>query len=201
MDQHNCFYFIRHGETDWNIEERFQGRSDIALNETGVWQARRAALVLQHCPIQIIVSSPMFRARDTAQIIATALNLPVEIDPGLVECDFGSLEGCVIHDVMQHFGISERQQIKDILPADGEQWPDLCGRSRLLLETWLGQDTTQTVLFVGDDLILQSISEQLCGHWCDAQHCVPQCFTSLARGWNIQAVSGSDTEPLTREGS
>ena len=64
------FLCIRHGTTDWNRQRRFQGRTDIPLNDEGIAQAHAAARRLQDVPIDIIVSSPLIRALRTAEIIA-----------------------------------------------------------------------------------------------------------------------------------
>jgi uncharacterized phosphatase len=88
------FAFIRHGQTDWNRDDRLQGSTDIPLNETGRAQAHEAAELLQGERFEVIVSSPLVRARETAQIIADDLN--IELGPSyieLVERDYGALEG------------------------------------------------------------------------------------------------------------
>ncbi|MBR0682020.1 histidine phosphatase family protein [Roseomonas eburnea] len=87
------FWFLRHGETDWNAEGRSQGRTDIPLNTVGLAQARRAAMAMVDQGIVTIVASPLSRALKTAEIVAEALNLPVATDPGLMEVAFGTEEG------------------------------------------------------------------------------------------------------------
>lgn len=87
------FWFLRHGETDWNAEGRSQGRTDIPLNTVGLAQARRAALALVDRGIVTIVASPLTRALHTAEIVAEALNLPVSTDADLQEVAFGTEEG------------------------------------------------------------------------------------------------------------
>jgi probable phosphoglycerate mutase len=87
------FWFLRHGETDWNAEGRSQGRTDIPLNGVGIAQARRAALALVDRGIATIVASPLRRALHTAEIVAEALNLSVATDPDLQEVAFGAEEG------------------------------------------------------------------------------------------------------------
>ncbi|MCO6419925.1 histidine phosphatase family protein [Siccirubricoccus sp. KC 17139] len=88
------FWFLRHGETDWNAQGLSQGTTDIPLNSVGLAQAERAAKTLLGLgPIATIVSSPLVRARVTAEIAAKALGLPVAIDPGLREVEFGEQEG------------------------------------------------------------------------------------------------------------
>ncbi|MBD7996468.1 histidine phosphatase family protein [Arthrobacter sp. Sa2CUA1] len=84
----------RHGETDWNQERRLQGRTDNPLNGVGRAQARRAGRLLAAEPWDVVVSSPLLRAVQTAQIVADAAGLqPAGTLPGLIERDYGSAEG------------------------------------------------------------------------------------------------------------
>lgn len=87
------FWFLRHGETDWNARGLSQGNVDIPLNDTGLAQARSAALLLRGRKIGAIVASPLGRARVTAEYAAKEIGLPVEIDEGLREVSFGVQEG------------------------------------------------------------------------------------------------------------
>jgi uncharacterized phosphatase len=85
---------IRHGQTDWNREGLLQGSTDIPLNDTGRRQAEDALGTLRSMPWDVVLSSPLSRARETAAIIAAGLG--VELGPAipeLVERDYGSLEG------------------------------------------------------------------------------------------------------------
>jgi probable phosphoglycerate mutase len=87
------FWFLRHGETDWNAQGLSQGRSDIPLNAVGLAQARRAARTLVPIGIATILASPLARARVTAEIVAEVLRLPIATDADLREVDFGAAEG------------------------------------------------------------------------------------------------------------
>jgi probable phosphoglycerate mutase len=89
-----AFWFLRHGETDWNAEGRSQGNVDIPLNANGLAQAHRAAALLRHRGIVSIVASPLSRALDTAHIVAAAIGVAdVAVDEGLREAAFGDHEG------------------------------------------------------------------------------------------------------------
>ena len=88
-----AFWFLRHGETDWNAQGISQGNVDIPLNAVGLAQARAAAPLLRNRGIATIVASPLSRARVTAEIVAETLALPVRIDAGLREVGFGVQEG------------------------------------------------------------------------------------------------------------
>ncbi|MBS0559663.1 MAG: histidine phosphatase family protein [Proteobacteria bacterium] len=88
-----AFWFLRHGETAWNALNLSQGRVENPLNEAGIAQAHAAAALLRNRGITSIVSSPMQRARVTAEIVGTALGLPVSFDIDLQEVSFGVQEG------------------------------------------------------------------------------------------------------------
>ena len=83
----------RHGETDWNLERRWQGHSDRPLNDTGREQAETLAAELADEPIDAVYSSDLVRAHETARIVADRLGLDVVTVPGLRERRFGSWEG------------------------------------------------------------------------------------------------------------
>ncbi len=87
------FYFLRHGETHFNRERRFQGQTDAPLSPLGFEQAAAAAGVLAGEPIKRIVSSSLSRAFDTAEAVAARLGLAVEADPLLMECHLGVHQG------------------------------------------------------------------------------------------------------------
>ncbi len=87
------FYYLRHGETDWNKERRMQGATDVRLNAAGITQAHRAKEALRGCPIETICCSPLSRAHDTALIVNEVLRAPIVVIDDLRECSFGSLEG------------------------------------------------------------------------------------------------------------
>jgi broad specificity phosphatase PhoE len=88
------FFLVRHGETDWNLAGRIQGATDIPLNDTGRDQARATGIKMQGRKWDVIVSSPLSRAFETASIIASLIGLPepTPID-GLVERNYGEAEG------------------------------------------------------------------------------------------------------------
>jgi len=88
-----AFWYLRHGETDWNARNVSQGAVDTPLNETGLAQARTAAEVLRSRGIRSIVSSPLSRARSTAEIVGGVLGLPLEFEDELREVAFGGQEG------------------------------------------------------------------------------------------------------------
>lgn len=86
-------YVVRHGETDWNKFHKVMGRVDIPLNETGKDQARITSEKLKDYKIDLIISSPLKRAKETANIINETKNIEIKYDDRLKERDFGEFEG------------------------------------------------------------------------------------------------------------
>jgi probable phosphoglycerate mutase len=93
MDILKDFYFLRHGETDWNREHRAMGQQDIPLNSNGIQQAIEAAGILKNEKILTICHSPLLRAQRTAEIIADRLKCSLVEVPELRECSWGKQEG------------------------------------------------------------------------------------------------------------
>jgi len=87
------FWFLRHGETDWNARNVSQGNVDVPLNDVGIAQAHTAAGVLKTRGIRSIVASPLSRAHVTAQIAAVQIGQTILLDDGLKEVAFGVHEG------------------------------------------------------------------------------------------------------------
>ena len=94
MSPTTTFALIRHGQTAWNAQQRIQGATDIPLNDTGRGQATDAVTALSGYDWDFLVSSPLSRAAETADLIAAGLELDVTRRiPGLVERDYGPAEG------------------------------------------------------------------------------------------------------------
>ncbi len=111
-------YLIRHGETNWNLEGKLQGREDIPLNNTGRQQAAMCGQALQGLNIKAILTSPLNRAKKTAEIIADTIGVQeVIVEEGLIERDFGTLAG-VTYDKRKYFdtfGVEEGIEPWDLL--------------------------------------------------------------------------------------
>ncbi|MEK4562864.1 histidine phosphatase family protein [Staphylococcus sp. FSL K6-3157] len=85
--------FIRHGETDWNSVGKLQGRTDVPLNHTGIKQAKACSQFLNHSEWDIIITSPLARAKKTAEIIQQQLTIPLIEMEAFIEISFGDAEG------------------------------------------------------------------------------------------------------------
>ena len=97
-------YVIRHGETDWNKSHRFQGSTDIKLNETGREQALKLRPLLQQLQIESVYSSPLLRAYETAELATQELKLTIQKDERLQETNIGEAEGLTMDELLQKFG-------------------------------------------------------------------------------------------------
>lgn len=117
------FWFLRHGETDWNAQGLSQGHTDIPLNKVGIAQAERAARTLAGLGIATIVASPLVRARVTAEYAARALGLPITLDDDLREVAFGEQEGLPMGDWYDDWIAG------DYTPAGGESFAVLLARA------------------------------------------------------------------------
>jgi len=94
---------VRHGETEWNVQEIFRGRIDVELSETGVRQAELLAEYLSGVKIDAVYSSPLKRALNTAQAIASYHNLKVEIAPRLIDFGYGKWQGLPHQEVKRRY--------------------------------------------------------------------------------------------------
>jgi len=101
---------VRHGETEWNVEEIYRGRIDVKLNEVGVKQAELLGRYLSNLKLDAIYSSPLKRALDTANILAQYQNVAVQVTDGFMDLDCGEWQG-----------LSD-EQVRKLYPALHEQW-------------------------------------------------------------------------------
>ena len=183
------FLFLRHGQTDWNLEGRFQGHSDIALNATGVAQARDAASRLKVQAIDRIVSSPLIRALKTAAIVAEHLDMPLHVDTQISERSFGSFEGLVIAEVKRQHGLAPSERAARIFPPDAEKWLQTLARAKTVVGKWLSDHPGETILFVAHDGIFRALSEMLHGSWFESRHGTPYSFDPAPDKWKISEIN------------
>ncbi len=106
-------YLVRHGETVWNAEGRLCGSSDIPLSDRGCRQAELLAERLRDVPLAAVYSSPLLRARQTAEAIAKPHRLPVGLVFELREIDYGDWEGMAVAELARRFPEAERCRTDD----------------------------------------------------------------------------------------
>ena len=112
---------VRHGETDWNAEHRWQGHSDTELNDAGREQARRLAEELP--PVDAVYSSDLVRARQTAEIVGETTGLEVRFDERLRERGFGSWEGLTMEEIESSFPDDQRRWLAGTGPGARDAEP------------------------------------------------------------------------------
>jgi broad specificity phosphatase PhoE len=162
-------YFIRHGETDWNLEGRLQGQRDIPLNDVGRVQAEEAARKLQalvpHVEDLAYVASPMTRTRETMEILRRTLGLHPEVyklDERLVELTFGSWEGMTWKEVRKAepalAALREQDKWHYAPPGGGESYAMLVDRIRPILG-----DLTRDTVIVAHGGVARAFLSICCG--------------------------------------
>ena len=116
------FYLIRHGETDWNKGGRYQGRTNIQLNDAGVEQARLLGKRFKYLPLDVVYVSPLDRAVATAEPVAASHGLTPIKDEHFIEINFGEWEGHTIEELSEKFGSAYTDFFKDPFdhPVPGE---------------------------------------------------------------------------------
>ncbi len=164
---------MRHAETDWNRQRRYQGWRDIALSEKGRRQAEAAARLLARSPMAAIWSSPLQRARETAAAIAASHALPVQTSEAFKEMGYGDWEGLTVDEVRVRYPETHRTWAETPHLASWPGAESLAGvRERVLagLEELRERHHGQTVCVVahgvsGRILILQALGLGLDRLW------------------------------------
>ncbi len=111
-------FLFRHGETDWNREDRFHGHLDIPLNERGREQARALIPVLREAKVEALLSSDLQRTLQTAKVVADALGLPIQSDTRLREAMLGDAQGLTRDEIFERFGTELADRWRSIDPQD-----------------------------------------------------------------------------------
>ena len=160
----------RHGETDWNLQRRIQGSTDTDLNENGRSQAMQLAenLLASGKPPEIIYTSGLKRARETAEIAAKRLRIPCLVHPGLEEIGFGLWEGLTWEQVetrypeLYHIWHTDRRYGH---PPKGESYQDLLDRVIPALQDIVkregGSDSERRILIVTHSAVIMSLLSHL----------------------------------------
>ena len=157
-------YLVRHGETDWNREQRLQGVLDVPLNEAGAAQARRLADRFATLPIARVVSSPLVRASATAAMVADACACPLQLEPRLREVDHGSWSGLTLPEIGRRFpSLVRDEQLRPeaFEVSGGERLPDVHRRVSAVLADLLSAHDGESLLVVGHGVTLAVM-------WCAA---------------------------------
>ena len=151
---------IRHGETVWNSERRMQGQRNSALSERGRAQARALAMRLRNEPFDVLYSSDLDRARETAEAIAAATGHEIRIDPRLRERCFGIFEG-LTRDEMKERHPEEyarfRARDPDYCMPGGESARTFHERCMAVLHEIVAKHTERRIVVVAHGLLLVAL--------------------------------------------
>ncbi|MEO3892016.1 histidine phosphatase family protein [Nonomuraea sp. B5E05] len=135
---------LRHGQTLWNVERRFQGHSDIPLDETGMAQAARAASLLASLRPTLIVSSDLQRANDTALALGRVVGLDVAVDKDFRERGGGQWEGLTREEIAARWP----DEYAAWEAPDGEPVGDVAARVAAAMRKWAGRIDDDGLLVV-----------------------------------------------------
>lgn len=142
---------LRHGETPLSVDMRFSGRGDVDLTDAGVVESELAARCLRaRRDVHAVVSSPLRRARRTAQIVASALGLPLLVEDGFRETDFGDWEGLTFAEARAGWPDELAAWTVDpsMAPPGGESFADVAARVEQARRNLLERFPRKTILVV-----------------------------------------------------
>lgn len=176
------FFIIRHGETPWNVQGRFQGRNDIPLNDRGEEQARAAGRALRSVRFDAFWASPLSRALETARAVAGPLSREVRTHEGLLEISHGLWEGLLAPEVESRWpGMLTRWHTAPhtVTMPEGETLLDVQERGLEAVEE-IRRVGGDTVLIAAHDAVIKVL---LCAWMGMPLHCF----------WRFQVGNGSIT--------
>jgi len=153
---------VRHGQTDWNLEGRYQGQSDVPLNKNGREQAQSLIETLGDRNFSVVYTSDLSRARETAEPIAKALNIPLRVDPRLREINQGEWEGVLVDDIKARYAELWAQRTIDpasVRPPGGETVSEVAERVYAALDDIVRRFPADNVLVISHGL---SIATAIC---------------------------------------
>lgn len=137
-------YVVRHGQTDWNINGKIQGQKDIELNDTGILQARSSKEEFNKLDVDLIMCSPLKRARRTAEIINQDKKLEIIYREELIERGLGDLEGkdCETEeeDIYNYYINDTKMNVEPVV--------ELCNRINRLFNEIKTKYSTNTIMLV-----------------------------------------------------
>jgi probable phosphoglycerate mutase len=149
------FVYVRHAQTDWNTNDRFRGRADIRLNETGLDQARQVATRLALMKFDAVYASPLERTWRTAEIVAAPHELDVNTRAELLDIDYGDWQGKLRTEVDPAMYALWQTQPDRVQFPNGENLGQLRARLTSMLEELSAQHRDDTVLLVSHDIVMK----------------------------------------------
>lgn len=160
---------LRHGQTAWNVgagEERFRGRTDLPLDAKGLAQARDIATRLRTRPLSALYASPLLRTRQTIEPLATQRSLPIHPHQGLIDIDYGKLQGLTHSEAKQthpELYATWHTAPSQVRFPSGEGLVDVQARLTALLTEMANRHSGETVLLVGHQIVNKVLACTLLG--------------------------------------
>lgn len=154
-------YLTRHGQTEWNLEKRLQGRGNSALTKDGIERAKELAGRVQELPIDVIYSSPIERAYHTAQILKGDMAVALRCHDGLMEMSFGDYEGHKTDEITKE---NPEWDIDKIMHGDvemcapnGETLASVRERVKEAMDNIIAEHQGETLLIVAHGITLKAL--------------------------------------------
>lgn len=157
---------LRHGETTWNIEGRYQGQEDTPLSPRGLEQGRKAALALKNIPIDRAISSPLSRSFETCRMASDYHHLTVMKDGRLIEISHGLWEGIHADEIEARYPKEFRlwhTHPEQVQMPEGENLEDVRKRAREAFDEYAAKYDGETVLVAAHDAVNKAIVCDLLG--------------------------------------
>jgi broad specificity phosphatase PhoE len=154
------FILVRHGETNWNQEGRYQGQIDIPLSERGIDQGYKVAAALKHVPIDLCYSSPLSRSYDTAKMCMEWHGGLIKTDDRLLEINHGLWEGKLAAEIAHDYGAlltAWRTTVVDVTMPEGESIGQVRDRAMAAFREYALQHTGKTVLVLAHDAVNKAV--------------------------------------------
>ena len=153
-------YVTRHGETDYNVEMRYAGSTDLPLNETGILQAEELVRRVSGLSLDAVICSPLIRARKTAEIVSSALDIPYSVHENFTERKMGVFEGLKIDEARELYPElwhKIRAGDPDAAVPGGETLRQVCNRVDFEMERLLKKYSKKTILLICHVFVTQAV--------------------------------------------
>jgi broad specificity phosphatase PhoE len=194
-------FLVRHGETESNRVGLALGRADVPLNERGLWQAKMLANALVGEPFTAVYTSPLRRARQTAEAIAERHGLTPVVEPGLIEMDIGELDGLTFAEIRErHPGLLEKWASPEGQATaifGSESLADVRDRAWRRLESLARRHADETVCAVTHNFVILSVLTRALGmelpHFRRLRHAVAAVSVLEFRGDRVRVLRMNDS--------
>lgn len=187
MTIQRSFYFIRHGQTDGDVEGILQGHTDSPLNDTGRKQATKAVSTISKLPIDIIVVSNLARAKETADIINEKSQVPIIVDPRIAERNFGDWDGKLISKLTEEQK-KTRATAPEKVEKGGESYKKLTNRVIESIAEHLTNNPNKNILFVSHGTVYTALHKELFKKIKGSDVATPYLFEKSTYKWNLNKL-------------